>query len=105
MDHAQDTDDVGVEQRLRLADACFLDGADEIDTGIVDQHVDPVYSTTQRPNAGLDRNLISDIDRYDLDAPERSSRCDCTDAAKDPMTPGSQQRGGYAADAGGCASD
>src|SRR5262245_115267 len=105
MDHAQDTDDVGVEQRLRLADACFLDGADEIDAGIVNQHVDPAYSATQLFNAGLDRNLISDIQRYDLDARERSCRCACTDAAKDPVTPGSQQLGGYAADAGRCASD
>ena len=34
LDHAQDADDVGVEQCLRLADARFLDGTDQIDAGI-----------------------------------------------------------------------
>src|SRR5262245_47334293 len=105
MDHAQDTDDVGVEQRLRLVDACLLHSADEIDASIVDEHVDPVYSATQLFNAGLDRNLISDIERYEFDARERSCRCGCTDAAEDAVTPGSQQLGGYPADAGRCASD
>src|SRR5262245_39602654 len=103
--HAQDADDVGVEQRLRLADARFLDGTDQIDTGIVDQYVDPAGAATYLINAGLDRSLISDIERYEIDAREPTRRCGCTDTAEDAVAPGGQQLGGCPADAGRCARD
>src|SRR5262249_59324696 len=100
LDHAQDADDIGVEQRLRLADARFLDGTDQIDTGIVDQYVDPASAAAHLFNAGLDRNLIADIERHELDARERTCRCRRADAAEDPVAPAGQQLGGCPTDAG-----
>src|SRR5262245_13097246 len=71
-DHTQDADDVGVEQRLRLADARFLDGTDQIDTRIVDQDVDPANAASHPINAGVDRSVIADIERHELDACDRA---------------------------------
>ena len=105
MDHAQDADDVGVEQRLRLADARFLDGADQIDTGIVDQHVDAASAAEHLFNAGLDRSLIADIERHELNARERTCRCGSADAAEDPVAAAGQQLGGGPANAGRCTRD
>src|SRR5262245_1012892 len=100
LDHAQDAEDVGVEQRLRLADARFLDGPDQIDTGIVDKNVDSASAAAHHFNAALDRSPISDIKRHELDARERSCRCRCADAAEDTVAPAGQQLGGRPADAG-----
>jgi hypothetical protein len=88
LDHAQDADDVGVEQRLRLADARFLDGTNQIYTRIVDQHVDAPSAATHLFSAGHGRNLISDIERHELDTREWARRRDCTDTAEDPVAPG-----------------
>jgi hypothetical protein len=105
LDHAQDAEDVGVEQRLRLADARFLDGTDQIHTGIVDQYVDTASPAAHRFNAGLDRSPISDIERHELNARERRCRCRCADATENPVAPAGQQFGGYPADAGRCTRD
>jgi hypothetical protein len=105
LDHAQDADDIGIEQRLGLADACFLDGTDQIDTGIVDQHVNATSAAEYLFNAGLDRSQITDIERHELNAGERTCRCGSANAAEDPMAPAGQQLGGYPANAGGCTRD
>jgi len=56
-------------------------------------------------NAGLDRSLISDIERHELDTRERTRHGGCTDAAEDPVAPGGQQLGGCPPDAGRNACD
>src|SRR4029450_5327690 len=91
LDHAQDTDDISVEQCLRLADARFLDGTAQIDAGIVDQYVDLVSAAVHLFNAGLERSLVSDIERHKLDVRERTCRRGCADAPEDPMAPSGQQ--------------
>jgi hypothetical protein len=105
LDHTQDAKDVGVEQCLRLADARFLDGTDQIGTGIVDENVDAASAAAHLFNAGLDRSVIADIERHELDARERTCCCGCADAAEDAVTPVGQQLGGCPADAGRCARD
>jgi hypothetical protein len=98
LDHAQDAEDIGVEQRLRLADAGFLDGTHQIDAGVVDEDVDPAEAAPHIFNAGLNRSLISDVKRHKLDVGERRCRCEGTDAGEDPVAPSSQQLGGHPAD-------
>src|SRR6266702_6657209 len=105
LDHTHYAKDVGVEQRLRLVDARFLDGTDQIDTGIVDQNVNAASAAAHVFNAGLDRSLVADIERDELNARERTCRCGCADAAEDPVAPGGQQLGGRLADAGRCTRD
>src|SRR5262245_58889295 len=72
--HAQNADDVGLEQRLRLGYARFLDGTDQIDAGIVDQYVDPAGTATHLLDTGFNRSLISDVKRHDLNTHERTCR-------------------------------
>jgi hypothetical protein len=103
LDHAQDADHVGVEQRLRLADARFLDRPDQIDAGIVDQDIDPASAAAHVINAGSSRGLITNIERHEFDARERTRRRGCADATEDPIPAGGDELGGCPANAGRCA--
>jgi hypothetical protein len=81
------------------------DGTDQIDAVIVEQHVDRASAATRDFNASLDRSLISDIERHELDTRERTYRCGCADTVEDPVAPGGQQLGSCPPDAGRCTCD
>jgi hypothetical protein len=61
-----------------------MHGTDQIDTGIIDQDVDPTSAAAYLFDAGLDRSVVSDIEQHELDAGERTSRRGGTDAAERP---------------------
>jgi hypothetical protein len=82
-----------------------MHGTDQIDTGIIDQDVDPTSAAAYLFDAGLDRSVVSDIEQHELDAGERTSRRGGTDAAERPEALGGQQFGGCPADAGRCTGD
>ena len=52
--HAQDAEEIGVEQGLGFVWAGFFDGADQAIAGIVHQHVDPTRLTQNGRDASLD---------------------------------------------------
>ena len=103
--HAQDTEHVRVEERLGLARARLLDGADDGVAGIVDQHVDSAGLTENGLDAGRHRGVVPYVERQQLDALDRGHCVRVAGGAEHAIAAARQELGRGAADAGGGAGD
>lgn len=96
---AQDSQDVGIEQRLGLGNRGFLRRAEQAHAGTVDQHVD----APRLGDDGLDRlphrRLVTDIHLDQFDTGHWLGCCPVAHAAKHPATAFGKALRGGAADA------